>query len=265
MLNNSFAILKHTVNVLVVDDMPEFWTSVKGLLDLFGIYSVFIAESTREALKIIQNSDKRIHACVLDRGMNDMERNEFYLIEKFGKTIPFIIMTARRDPDESFQYGKKGAKAFVIKGVKEFNYKLVSNINKYAMQNILCPKYNEGQQDLFCKCLGTLINSKPLSVGEWARCVDILERQLEREWNEHFNVNPLYSLYIFHLYQCLFAKIENYLQKVSPQEQFSLDKSVEDLLGSSDYNRIFEYCCLNWSKIVSYINAPMNKEGKVHI
>ena len=206
MLKNFCTLLKHTVNVLVVDDMPEFWMSVKGLLDLFGIYSVSTAESTREALEIIKNSDKRFHACMLDRGMNDMERNEFYLIDKLGKTIPFIIMTARQEPDESFQCGRRGAKAFVMKGVQEFNYKLVSNINKYAIQNILCPKYSEGQQNLFCKCLDTLINSKPLSVSEWARGVDVLERQLQREWKEHIGVNPLHSLYVFHLYSRLFEK-----------------------------------------------------------
>jgi len=256
MLNNPSTLLKHTVNVLVVDDMPEFWMSVKGLLDLFGIYSIHIAESTREALKIINTSDKRFHTCVLDRGINDVEQNEFYLLDKFAKSIPFIIMTARQDPEQTFQCGIRGAKAFVRKGVQKFDYKLVSNINQYAMQNILCPKYNEGQRDLFCKCLDTLVKSKPLSVGEWARCADILERHLEREWKEHFGVNPLYPLYIFRLYSCLFAKIENYLQKISPQEQFSLDNIVEDLLRSCDYNRIFEYCLLNWSKIHSYIMRP---------
>jgi hypothetical protein len=241
--------------------MPDFWTSVKGLLDLFGIYSIHIAESTREALEIIKNNDKRFHTCLLDRGMNDVESNEFYLIEKFGKIIPFIIMTARRDPNESFLYGRRGAKAFVEKGVKGFGYQLVSNINKNAMQNILCPKYNEGQQDLFCKCLETLINTKPLRVSEWAREMNILPRQIQREWEEHVGVNPLHSLYVFHLYFSLFIKIENYLQKVQPQEQFSLSDTMETLLKSNDYNRIFDYCSLHWSKILIYITTHQMKHA----
>ena len=129
MLKNPFTLLKHSVNVLVVDDMQVFWTRVKGLLDIFGIYSVRIAESTREALEIIKNSEKRFHACVLDRGMDDVERNEFHLLDTFGKTIPFIIMTAREEPDQTFQCGRRGAKAFIRKATPAFNYTLISSIN----------------------------------------------------------------------------------------------------------------------------------------
>jgi hypothetical protein len=91
----------------------------------------------------------------------------------------------------------------------------------------------------------------------------ILPRHIQREWKERVGVNPLHSLYVFHLYSCLFAKIENYLQKVQPQEQFSLGDSIENLLRSNDYNRIFEYCLLHWSKILLYITAPKNETGQV--
>jgi CheY-like chemotaxis protein len=257
-LNNPFTIFKHTVNVLVVEDEPEFWTSVKGLLELFDIYSVHIAESTGEALEIIKNSGKRFHACVLDRGMNDVDRNEFHLIDKFGKTIPFIIMSARDDNEKTFECARRGAKAYIRKGVPEFDYKLVSNINKFAMQNILCPKYNEGQPDLFCKCLDTLILSKPLSVGEWARSMNVDERQVHRECKGQLGVNPLHIIYTFHLYSDLFKYIENYLMQSPPTALFSLKNCGEYLLKSSDHKRFFEYYLINRSKIHPYIMAPVS-------
>jgi DNA-binding NarL/FixJ family response regulator len=255
MRESGYSVLNKTINVLVVDDMPEFWSRVKGLLDLFDIYCVHIAENAKAAIEIINKNEGRFHACALDRGMNDVGHDEFYLLDKFKERIPFIIMTARQEPDESFQCGKRGARAFVMKTSRTFDLELVSNINKHALQNVICPGYDETQQNLHCKCIEALMRMKPLSVAEWAQGAGVLERQLQREWKEHFRVNPLHSLYVFHLYLRLFTKIENYLQEIRPQERFSLLGCVETLLRSSDYNRIFEYCLLNWSQIHSYISA----------
>jgi DNA-binding NtrC family response regulator len=150
MFYNPFTILKHTVNVLVVDDMFASWSRVRGLLDIFGIYSVHIAESAKTALKTINTSGRRFHACLLDRGINDMERNEFYLLDTFGKTIPFLIVTARDYSEETFTCGRKGALAYIRKDSPTFNYSLVSALNKHALLNIVCPRYNDRQQTLLC-------------------------------------------------------------------------------------------------------------------
>jgi CheY-like chemotaxis protein len=164
MLASPFTLLKQTVNVLVVDDMSVSWSRIKGLLDIFGIYSVHIAESTRAALEILNASDRRFHACLLDRGMSDVERNEFFLLDKFGKTIPFFIVTARDYSEETFECGRKGALAHIRKDSPTFNYSLVSALNKHALLNIVCPRYNDREQSLLCNSVDMMVTNHPQQV-----------------------------------------------------------------------------------------------------
>jgi CheY-like chemotaxis protein len=256
-LNNPFKVLKQTVNVLVVDDMPEFWTSVKGLLDLFGIYYVHTAESTREALAIIKNSGKRFHACVLDRGMNDVERNEFYLIDKFGKTIPFIIMTARDDTEKTFECGRRGAKAFIRKDSQKFRYALLSALNMYALINLICPGYSEGGQSLLCRSVDLMTKNNPMQVKEWARDLDILESKLWKEWKKHMGVNPKYALCIFHVFSEIFNHVNDACANNERLARFDPKECGELLLNSTTYKRCLEYYLYNKHAINDYVSRTI--------
>jgi CheY-like chemotaxis protein len=85
MNENPFILFKNTVNVLVVDDMPVITGLVREFLELFNIYTVSTANSTREALDLIEKADKRYHACLFDLGMNDVAGNEFHLLDTYKK------------------------------------------------------------------------------------------------------------------------------------------------------------------------------------
>jgi CheY-like chemotaxis protein len=257
MLGNPFLLLKHTVNVLVVDDMPEFWTRVKGLLEIFTVYSVHTAETTASALEKIKNSDKRFHVCVLDRGMNDVERNEFYLLDKFGKTIPFIIMTARQDPDASFQCGRRGAKAFIRKATTTFNHALVSSLNKNSLFSMICPAYIEGENSLLSRSVDVMMKNNPQNVSEWARSLDILESKLWKEWKKQLGVNPKYALCVFHVFSKIFNHIDGACKNMDTLTRFDLEECGKSLLNSTTYKRCLEYYLFNKNVINSYIATPI--------
>jgi response regulator RpfG family c-di-GMP phosphodiesterase len=253
MLNNPFTLLKHTINVLVVDDMPEFWTSVKGLLDLFGIYSVHIAETTREALEIITQCPKRFHACLFDLGVNDVERNEFYLLDKFGDTIPFTIMSATDDTEKSFECKNRGAKTFVKKATLGFNSKLVSSLNKYALINLICPGYDKDEESILSKCVDALEKVNPLHVSDWAREVDVIEDKLRKECRRRMTVKPKQALCVFYVFSGIFKQIEKaYDDKGSPG-RFCADECAESLLNSMSYKKSLEYYLSNRGEIDLHI------------
>ena len=253
MVKSPFTILQHTVNVLVVDDEYGFYTRVTGLLDLFDIYYVRVAESTGEALDIIEKNNRRFHSCLLDRGMKDVENNEFFLLDKFGKTIPFIIMTAREYSGETFEYGRKGAKAYISKNIKQFDHTLISTLNTFALQNMVCPKYQEGDENLLCKSVEMMLKNNPPLVKDWASDLEILETQLSKEWKKNADVNPKYALYIFRLFSEMFLRINNACVNPETFIRFDLKQCAESLLNSARYNRCLKFYQNNLQKINSYL------------
>lgn len=253
MLNNPFTVFKHTVNVLVVDDMPEILAMVEGLLDIFGIYAVHTAESTREALEIIAQCEDRFHACLFDLGMNDVESNEFHLLDKFGKTIPFIIMTATDDTEKAFECNKRGAKAFIKKATPSFNRKLVSSLDKFALLNMICPGYAEGDEGLLCRCVEALVETNPLQVNDWAREVDVLESKLRKEWKKQLVINPKHALCVFHVFSEAFNLVENACINNDTLFSFNTKECGKSLLNSIAYKRCLEYYILNRQEIAPLI------------
>jgi CheY-like chemotaxis protein len=250
---NPFSILEKTVNVLVVDDMPEFYSRVTGLLDLFGIYCVRAAESTREALEIIGKSRMRFHSCLLDRGMNDVENDEFHLLEKFGKTIPFIIMTAREYSDSTFECGKRGAQAYIRKGASDFDYSLVSNLNHNALPNLVCPAYVKGGDGLLNRSMESLMQNNPEQVSVWARDLKVSESRLWNEWQKRMAMNPKYAICIFHVFSKIFETINDACRNEAAFALFDQKECSRSLFASSGYKRCLEYYFMNIKDIEPFV------------
>jgi CheY-like chemotaxis protein len=248
---NPFSYLKQTVNVLVVDDMPEFLFTMKDFLEEFGLYSVYTASSTAEAVRILSNPKQRIHVGLLDRGMSDVERNEFYLLDKFGKKIPFIIMTARADDEKAFECKERGAMAYIKKDSPVFYSKLMANLNKQALLNMICPKYPDNRHSILCDFMDTLIEKRPQHVNTWAMEANVSDRHMRREWEERLGVNAKHVLCIFHLFSMVFALIEKEAQ-INPDT----DPAGDFFDDPANYNRFREYFLLNQHAILSHVFRP---------
>lgn len=118
--HDPFLLLKKTVNVLVVDDDPGILDILEMHLSFFQIYSISRAASTAKAMMKIEESGSRFHVCVLDRGLYDVDGNEFYLMDKYRQKIPFIVITGRKDSEKAFECGEHGGKKVLSKGGPDF-------------------------------------------------------------------------------------------------------------------------------------------------
>jgi CheY-like chemotaxis protein len=260
---NPFTLLKNTVRVLVVDDMPAIAIAVRDFLELFQIYSVDTANSTREALNILEKTEKRYHACLFDLGMDDVEGDEFYLLDRYKGIIPFIIFSSREDTDRGFKSGKRGAKAFVCKTtVLSFNYNdLITSLNKYTLHNILCPEYDESGKNNICKYLDTLIKKIPVHVQDWARELDLSDRQIRYVWEEHLGFNPKHTLCVFQIISGLFAQINSACVDNAVPDAGRMDQCGRILMQSPDFKRWLEYYFLNIKEISASISRLYMPQG----
>jgi CheY-like chemotaxis protein len=206
--NAPFSFLNQTVNILLVDDEPMIISWLSGMLELLGLYSVSCASSAAEAVAAIETSEKRYHACVSDLGMKDVENNEFYLMDKYRKKMPFIVITARSDTEKGFKCGNSGVKETLMKNARDFEWRLVRAINKYAMGSVICPGFHESPPVALIRYMECLAQKKPACVNEWFSNLKMDYSFFRREWERYAGVKPKYSICIFHLFTAAFEYIE---------------------------------------------------------
>lgn len=191
---NPFSFLKGSVNILLVDDMPEVISGIVGMLELYDLYFVSTAQSSAEASRIIELSEKRYHVCVEDLGMDDINHNEFYLVEKYGRRIPFVVLTARSDTEKGFACGIQGVKETFHKGGPDLFVRLLSAINKYALQSILCPGSHENPPANLMRFMASL-QKNPVSVKEWVSSLNMDDSYFRREWEKYSGLEPRFALH----------------------------------------------------------------------
>jgi CheY-like chemotaxis protein len=237
-----------SVNVLLVDDLPDIRELIGDLLNSLEVYSVVSVPTTRAALDAIRENEQRFHVCLFDLGLDDVGRDELFLLNRHGRQIPFIITSSSNDPEKSFDTGKRGARSFVRKGTPDFLGKLVKNINRFSLLNMLCPSYPDCGSDMVARCIGVLLDKSPLHVNEWAREAAIQDRQLRRSWEESLGLNPKHSLCVYHIFSTLFRRIE---AEYAIEEGGSTEPQRE--IHADEYQRFFDYYQLNKSTIDSFI------------
>jgi CheY-like chemotaxis protein len=248
-------VFEKTVNILVVDDTPGVLEVAEALFDTFGVYKVTTAGSTKEAIEKINRSKKRFHACAFDLGLDDVEENEYYLLDHYGMVMPFVIISARQEVERLFECGKRGAMGFAKKTNVEFSEKLLFNVNKFALMNMICPTYNEVNRAVRDNCVEALFSTNPRNVNEWARNAGVHPRQIYRDWKERQGINPLHALCLFHLYSGIFAQIQTCIAGVAAEAPFCLEDIVKSLMESEDCRKAFEHYLENRAIIDAHIWA----------
>jgi CheY-like chemotaxis protein len=251
-----FAILQNTVNLLIVDDLREMISVIREFLAPYKIYSVHSASSTRQALDILKTSPKRFHVCLFDLGLGDVEGNEFHLLDKCGRDLPFVIMSAQDNTEKSFEAKKHGAREYVRKGNADFIQRIIVCLNRQALQNMICPTLPEDPVDPLFKCVEVLKSHNPVRVADWASQVNITDRQLRYEWKERLGFSPKHSLCIYHLYSKLFKQIELIAgDGHGHPDQFWMEQCTQSLSESAVYKRFIEYYLVNRSGITASVNG----------
>jgi CheY-like chemotaxis protein len=241
---NPFSFLNQTVNVLVVDDDPGIIFWLGEMLESLGLYTVSCASSAVEAVTIIETSKKRYHTCVSDLGIDDVEHDEFYLMDRYRKKMPFIVITARSDTEKGFKCGSNGVKETLVKNARNFEGKLLTAINKYTLDSLICPGFHENPPAALTRYVESLKQKNPACVNEWVSNLKMDDSFFRREWDRYVGVKPKYSLCIFHLFSLAFE----YAEKNKDKGDF-----LESLIKNEYYQKCKSYFLKNESAIKAFI------------
>lgn len=236
--------LDNLINILLIDDNPEYLSLMKNMVKPIPIFSIQTAESALQAEKII-TSPNRIHLCVLDLGIKDIDNDEFYLLKKYGLRSCFIIITGSTSPKKGFKAHSLGAKAVIEKAVKFKNVDFVKTINRYALLNIINPKYAPND-DTLSVSTDVLFEKSPKMVSKWAKHIGITDRSLRHIWKNNLGANAKIILSTYLIFNSAFDYFEKYLEGNILQEKV--------LLQSANYRHLEEFFHTHKSTITDFIS-----------
>jgi CheY-like chemotaxis protein len=218
-----FSFLDKTLNILVVDDDWMILDLLREILSPVHLYNVITANSTKEANAII-SSEKRIHVCIMDLGLSDIDHDEFYLLKNFAPYVSFLVNTGSINPAQGFKCKQYGAKHLISKGSLSGieGIELVREINRQALYNIINPSFSENIFDTLNFATEMLFKKSPDSVTGWALEAKITDRELRNLWTNKVGIMARQALTIFHLYSIAFACAERYFLNQCPSDKCSV-------------------------------------------
>jgi|GEM_PF-2848417 CheY-like chemotaxis protein len=252
MVDKLFTLLKDSVRVLVVDDEPLMRVLACDNLGAFPIYSITVASSTAEAVAVLDETRRRFHVCVMDRGLCDVQSNEFYLLDAYKEKMPFIVITAREDTEKGFECCQRGAKHVISKGSPGFHDKMLATINKLALTSIVFPGYHERPSPFLSRCVELMIEKRPRYVKDVAQGLNMTDKAVRNGWKKYLGIEPKYSLCIFHLYLRAFERVEEICKKGILSHT---EKTADELRAGAKARELDARCCRYYRKHKAHIDA----------
>ncbi|MGD9200460.1 MAG: response regulator [Chitinispirillia bacterium] len=247
MKNNEepFYYLNKLINVLLVDDDPKVTAFLLELFKPFRPYNIFTASTAKQALKILQ-SPQRIHVCILDLGINDIKNDEFFLLKEFGNHIFFVIFTGSSSPLAGFEANKLRAQAIIEKSAEFNKNRFIKVINRFALLNIINPKYNI-KIDSLSEATDVLFKKSPHFVTQWAQQLGMTDRSLRHIWTKNLGANAKIILSIYKI----FSQALSFFEKCELEGSCYSNTSVYQ---SSSYKQLEEFFHLHKSTITDFIS-----------
>ncbi|MFP4163558.1 MAG: hypothetical protein ACLFQB_06795 [Chitinispirillaceae bacterium] len=242
-----FHFLDGTINLLFLDDQPLVLDLLEAIFEPVKLYSLHKAPTSKKALELL-SSDTRIHACVMDLGVKDLDDDEFTILKRFGSGVSFIVLTGSHCPSKGFDAYRLGAKAVVEKSGHLEGTALLKAVNKHALENILNPHFHEQSEDTSSISTKMLLQHSPETVTRWAQQLGITDRQLRKIWKNSIGFSAKTSLFTFNLFQQAFLFYENMLQQETEVPSFDLLT-----ISTDQYRKIEEYFFLHRSSILNQL------------
>jgi len=111
-------MLDKNSTILIVDDTHIMRESLRRVLVTMGYEHVIQAENGREAIKILDTSNKKIDLIFLDIVMPIMDgKATLKKIRETNKAIPVIMLTSVVDKDSIMECSKQGITSYVLKPI----------------------------------------------------------------------------------------------------------------------------------------------------
>ena len=228
--DQNFKFLDQTLNLLLIEDNPEFKDFIGELFEPVTIYKLHTASTCAEALSLLR-SGLRFHTCIMDLGMNDVENDEFFILRQYSNHCSIIVLTGSSSPNKGATCIKLGARAVLEKGATFDSRALFNLVNDNVILNVINHRYSENSPDTLNFATKILLERKPQTVTEWADYMRITDRQLRNLWQTGAGFSAKYVLFVYDMLSCA---LDYYRVKLfgSAEERENLDCSSEEKLFS---------------------------------
>jgi|WetSurMetagenome_2_1015567.scaffolds.fasta_scaffold102039_2 CheY-like chemotaxis protein len=215
-----FSFLDKSLNILIADDDWAILDVLTEMLSPVRLFNILSANTTKAASDLI-SGENRVHVCIMDLGLRDIDDDEYYLLKKFAPYISFLVHTGSINPTQGFKSKEYGAKHLITKGSMTAieGIELVQTINRYSLYNLINPSYNETVFDTLNYATEMLFKKSPASVTQWAAEARITDRELRNLWKNKIGIMARHALTIFELFSLAFTCAERCYSKKGCDEK----------------------------------------------
>jgi CheY-like chemotaxis protein len=189
-----FDFLNKTITVLVVDDEPCHLDFYEDFISGHPIYKIIKAPNAQTAENAL-HSGVPIHICILDFGIDDINNDECYLLKKYSRQIPFVVISGSADIERAFEASKLGAAGLLAKPVDVTSPVFWDKLSEIFLQKTILPDLSAAVNPIICECCRVLAEDTPETVSEWATKSNITDAYLRRLWSDALHSLP--SMYCF--------------------------------------------------------------------
>ncbi len=222
------SLLKHSLNVLVVDDDEQVLDMVAGYLEMCSLIDVTAVKTVDEARRLA--AKQLWHCWLVDLYVPDID-DGLGLMRDYAHAIPMIVLSGRSTGSEGYRCSELNVLGFIDK-TEIRGPALIKQVFQTCLYKTMCTKYpNVGT----CGRRGdnpleVLELRRPESVTEWASMLSLSSRTLEQWAGECGAYKPNTILALFHLYRVAFARAMHPRHKparLSHREQAIVDRYAE--------------------------------------
>lgn len=227
--------LKKTINICIVDDDPQLLSIYSEILQSYELYSIFPCSSVSDAELLFQ-SQKRIHVCIMDLGLQCGNNDEFYLLKKYSQNTSFIVVTGKESIKKGFDCGKYGSQSVFEKPVDFTNVDFLNAINKAFILSLVCG--SRFHKPVLENIVHALLTKAPSDMSEWSMHANVTEQYLRRIWNLIFGYQPKYFLWLYKAFKTAFTIYDTlFLQSAGLSELPKVTKipDEKELIASERY------------------------------
>jgi CheY-like chemotaxis protein len=244
-----FDFMHNTIRLLVIDDEPEVLEMTAMIVEPIPIYSVHCAKSNTEALKVIEELD-RVHLCITDLGICDIENDECYLLKKCAGRIHFVVLTGSTSIAKGYQLHQIGARAVLEKATDIGNERFFDVLKEQALLSIIYPHYSLNNPDTLDNAVDVLFTKNPSSVTRWALDTNISDREMRNIWKNAMGINARTILFLYQAYTAAFEWFHSALIADASE-----GKTLREMPTPENYEHIRDYFTLHRSTLLHFIDT----------
>lgn len=199
-----YSFLERSMEICIVDDDPIILETYSRILNCYPLYSVATFSSASEANAVL-SAIRRVHVCIMDLGLTDIDNDEFYLVKKFSPRTSFVVLTGNSSIHTGFECGKHGSFSVFEKPVDFERIDFVNTLNRAFIYSLVNTSKDKHFKPIVDKIIEALMIYNPTNIGEWAYFACITEQYLRRVWNTIFGYQPKYFLWFYKMMTSAFS------------------------------------------------------------